>query len=139
MGQNSTKGERNARVVLRRLSVALPGSDSEIPGDGIPLEGLSGKIVDRESSRLSVELDPLIAAHVVAPGDLVEVRTGSAIYLGQVRARRDLQLTIALEHSLDVASLNAIQRVWNLPGISSQSEPEESADALAPAVRQVPS
>lgn len=130
MGQKSTNGERNARVVLRRLSVTLSGPDLEIPDSAISVESFSGKVLNRDGSRLEIELDPLIAASIVAPGDLVEVRTERFIYLGQVRARRGLALTVSIEHSLDAASLTAIQRVWNLPAGPSSADAVELPDSL---------
>jgi hypothetical protein len=130
MGQNSTNGEGNARVVLRCLSVALPGSDFDRPDNAVPVEGLSGKILDREGTRLVIELDPLIAASVVAPGNLVEIQTERFIYLGQIRARRGAALTISIEHSLDAASLTAIQRVWNRSAGPPVNDTTELPDSL---------
>jgi hypothetical protein len=97
--------EEDRRVILRRLSTGHPASP-------FPAAGLSGRIRAREQARLTVEMDPLIAAHAVAAGDLVEIRAADAVYLGLVKALRGMLLTVVIEHALDLASLDAIQRIW---------------------------
>jgi hypothetical protein len=131
MTRKLTEGESDTRLVLRRLTVALRGSETETAAVALPVEGLSGRILARDGSKLTLELDPLIAVHSVAAGDLVEMRTPAVIYMGQVRAIRGLQLTVNLEHTLDVASLDAIQRIWSRSITDGGAHPEaESSDSL---------
>ena len=48
-------------------------------------------------------------------GDLVEVRSASTLYLGEVQRRTQDILAIEVEHSIDLETLEAIQRVWQRP------------------------
>jgi hypothetical protein len=112
MGQSFTESEQHERVWLRRLPAAAPAeSDSTLTPSAT--ESLAGWLRAREGARLTLELDPVISAHAVAPADLVEIRAGRILYLGQVRALRGLELTVILEHSVDLDLLDAIQRIWN--------------------------
>jgi hypothetical protein len=113
MGHNSSKREQDERFSLRRLALVPTAAESDGSAPSLPLEGLSGYLRLREGARLTLDLDPVISAHAIAPGDLVEVRAGRILYLGQVKALRGFELTIVLEHSVDIDLLEAIQRVWN--------------------------
>jgi hypothetical protein len=144
MDQNSIEDNAAARVSVRRLTAFEDGADSDEAAAGSTAgapeqdssnrsspEGLSGLIRRRDGARLVVELDPiqpdgvelletrpapLPAAGAVSPGDLVEVRSARLLYLGQVRAVRGLSLTVILEHSVEIESLEAIRHIWNRPG-----------------------
>ena len=52
---------------------------------------------------------------VFKPGALIEIQSPSAIYLGAVLRQEDRGLLVAVEHSIDRASLAEIERVWGSP------------------------
>lgn len=72
----------------------------------------SGRMKDEASGRLTI-----VAAHASLaafnPGTLVEVQSDEALYLGEVTAREtDSEVTVAVEHFLDRATLAEIEKGW---------------------------
>lgn len=72
----------------------------------------SGRMKDHAAGRLIIVAahDPLAGFD---PGTLVEVQSDEALYLGEVTAREpDSQVTVAVEHFLDRATLAEIEKGW---------------------------
>ena len=115
MFQNLTESDRAERVVLRSLAMPPHGAEPDKGAAALSAEGLAGFVAAREDARLTVELDTSNPAESLSVGALVEVRSPAVLYLGQVRAVRGSRLTIILEHSVNLDSLAAIQRIWNRP------------------------
>ena len=71
------------------------------------------RIVNREADRLSVSFieDP---SGEFKAGTLVEIDSPQALYLGEIASREpDSFLTITVEHFIDHAALDEIQKSWN--------------------------
>lgn len=100
---NSTEGGAGAGAVMRRLT-----SEGESPR-------LGGEIRRVDGHRMVVELEQAPGKEAVAAGDLVEIAGQRLLSLGQVRAIRGVNVTVLVEHSVAVESLDSIQRVWNRP------------------------
>lgn len=87
-------------VVIRRL----PAGDTQT---GV-LQNLGGRLL-----RIKVTPDGVVPGFTA--GALVEVSCAETLYLGEVQSRLDEVVTVLVEHSIDRATLSAIQRVWYRP------------------------
>jgi hypothetical protein len=78
-------------------------------------EFLQGRHLACHGVRL--EFDPESSDPGLVAGDLVELECGSTLYLGQIEERHGAGCVVAVEHSLDLAKLPAVQSAWNDTGI----------------------
>jgi hypothetical protein len=60
----------------------------------------------------SIEIELLEEASDLTTGKLVEISSEENIYLGELRTRQGLRLTVTLEHAVDRAKIMAIQALW---------------------------
>lgn len=97
---SDVRDDQNQQVTVRRLP------------DGTPREalfhGLNGPLLSLNVSSAQAEADLNI-------GDLVEIATRRHLYLGEVNARETDTIIVGVEHSLDRAALEQIQRLWQGP------------------------
>lgn len=76
-------------------------------------EGIVARAIQTSWNGRDLELELIAAADEFGTGALAEIETSDAIYLGVVRRRQGLRLSIAVEHWLDKAKLARIQALWN--------------------------
>lgn len=95
----SVPEDQNQQVTVRRLPDGC--SHSAI------LQGLKGL-------SLRIDLDAASAGADMKAGDLVEVSGLKTMYLGEIRDRKGVAVTVGVEHALDRETLARIREVWHV-------------------------
>jgi hypothetical protein len=92
-----------------------------VPGEPVTIRKLSGgpdragSLHDSERNLLRLRLEPDAEPAKFSAADLVEIACPQTLYLGEVQGREDGLLIVSVEHSVDRATLSAIQQVWYRP------------------------
>ena len=75
----------------------------------------TGTLHDSNGNVLRIGMAPDSKNPEFKPADLVEITCPQTLYLAEVLGREGELLTVSVEHSIDRASLSAIQQVWYRP------------------------